>query len=188
MKKRVMLLFASLTIICLVACESTRVPDGVYLTDEKAISLLPPSAVGAPFEDYQLLIGSYGDEEFMMEAYLYEDEHKLDMTVLSTSGQTICTIIWDGENVTFSSPFIPAGGIKAEYIVADLQLATYDQTAVRYAVESAGLQLSIDEIDGGHVLTIADDGTPVWTCVRQGGYMKVENPLRGYRYEVTSLL
>ncbi len=187
--KAIKVAFALILLILFAAsCQSTRQARKVFITDSIALSLLPPDAVGKAIDDYQLITGSYGEREFMAEAYLFANKERLDMTVLSTSGQTICTIVWDGVLLEFSSPYISAAKARIEYIVMDLQLALYDAALVKEIIEEAGLTY-ISEADGeDYARMIYADGGLIWQAKKEGRSLKVENTLRGYSYEVESLL
>ena len=174
--------------LLIASCQSTRPARSVYITDSAAITLLPPSAVGKPIEDFQLITANYGERDFMAEAYLLANEELLDLTVFAASGQTICTIVWDGAQLEFSSPYINAAKAGAEYIVMDLQLALYDDARVKKSIEDAGLAY-ISESDGeDYARMIYADGALIWQATREGRRLKVKNALRGYSYEVESLL
>ena len=67
---------------------------------------------------YQLLDGTFPDENSaVMEAYIIKDRiHRKHRAAVS--------------------PFIPAGGLRTRYIIADIQFALYSSTAVAEALSA----------------------------------------------------
>ncbi len=177
-----------LIIVFFSSCKSIRGAGVVYITDENTIGLLPPSAIGVPMESHQLLTGSFGSHDgFVAEAFLVADEEKLDITMISPSGQTICSILWDGKALSFSSSFVAASKIKAEYIVADMQMAFYDYAEVGKLISSARLLFRY-KADGDKQNRSVYQGTSlVWSMERDGNSISVVNHLRGYRYDIEIL-
>lgn len=175
--------------ILLLSCQSVRNPDMVYVTNTHAVPLLAPSAVGTPLETYQLLTGSFGGrEEFIAEAYVTADEDMLDIQVMSSAGQTMCSILWDGETLSFSSPFVSAAQIKAEYIVADMQFVLYDEKAVGQLIQDSGLVFSCENTDGMQSRVIYQGSEPVWSMEKTETHISVKNYLRNYSYDIEILM
>lgn len=172
-----------------ISCQSVRPAHTVYITDSDTMELLPPSAIGEPMESHQLLTGSFnGRNEFTVEAYLVADFDKTDILMMSPTGQTLCTITWNGETLDFSSSFIPASEIKAEYIVADMQLAFYDKTEIGKVVAASGLRFEFKSHGNTQTRRIYKDGAIVWSMERSDAALTVVNHLRNYTYEIEILL
>ena len=183
-------IFHCVFLVCamFVSCKSVRESRPVYITDENTITLLPPSAAGASFETSQLLTGSFsGHEGFSGQAFLVVDERRLDLMMMTTTGQTICTILWDGENLCFSSPFIQASKIKAEYIVADMQMAFYDHNEVGKLISSSGLLFRFSSGGNTEERMVYRESELVWSMVKDGNMISVVNHLRNYRYDIEIL-
>ena len=180
---RKLLPLLSLMILLFTACVSNYEPEGVYLTDSAVFQLLPPSAL-PPLESYQLITGSFnGHDEMSAEAYLVIDSSKLDLTILTPTGQTIASVVFDGRSIDFHSPFVSARKLKSEYIIADIQLLLSSLDILKPELEAIGLDIS--EENGKRTLT--SSGEVISTMTNQGGHVEVINALRGYTYSIDLL-
>lgn len=175
-------------LVLLTSCTSNKTIRPVYLTDEKAISLLDLESVGEPIDYYQLMTGSFnGKEKFTGEVLLQANEEELALVMMSTTGQTIAEISYDGFMTTFTSSFIPANAFKAEYIIADIQLAFYDEKEVKEEIEKSDLEFESGTDLKGEYREIYDGDELIWRCVYQGNHVSVINYLRNYTYEMENL-
>ena len=179
--------------ISIISCTSTRGIEPVYITDDIPFMLLPTECMDGSFESYQLLDGSFPDGSFpdgssaVMEAYIIADPERIDLVFMANTGQTIAEIGYAESTVTLSSPFIPAGSLKAEYIIADIQFALYRSDAVAAALSACGLDFSEESADGLYRRTISHDGSLIWEITVSGNETVVVNHLRDYRYGIISL-
>jgi len=178
-----------LSTLLLIGCSSVRAPELVYVTDKAAAKLLSPGCVGEPFESYQLVTGSFsGRDDVVMECYVKMDQDSLELVAMARSGQTFAEIVYDGEAIHFSSPFVNGRKVKCEYVLLDLQYALYESGAVKESVEGIGLSYE-ETIEGDAVKrTIFDGGSVVWSMERSGSTMSVKNVLRDYEYTIEALL
>ncbi len=182
MHKRLILLLGSM-ILLFTACVSNYKAGGVHLTDTSCFSLLPPSSLPS-LDSYQLITASFpGHEGMVAEAYLVCDSEKIDLTVFTQTGQTIASIVYDGKNIDFRSPFISAKKLKSEYIIADIQLLLAPIDILRSELSLIGLDIS--EENGTRVLT--SSGEVISTMRREGDHVEVVNALRGYTYSIELL-
>ena len=117
------------------------------------------------------------------EAIVVMDGSGLLMEFFTSSGQTVASISYDGGSVSFSSPFVPSRAIKAEYIIADLQLLLYEEEALEAALASSGLSF---EAASGH-RRLLDGKSLVWESWEEGGVTYVVNHLRSYSYVIEVL-
>lgn len=160
----------------------------VYITDNNVIKLLPPSEIGEPVEYYQILTGSFlNKSEMIAEAYLTANTEVLDLLLLSTTGQTIASFAWDGEFVKFSSPFIPASSIKPEYVLMDLQMAFYKESSIKNLIEESGLSFKYEDTSDSTIRTVMNQNKVIWTAIRAGNNLVVNNYLRNYKYDIEIL-
>lgn len=174
--------------ISIISCTSTRGIEPVYITDDIPFMLLPTECMDGSFESYQLLDGTFPDgSSAVMEAYIIADSQRIDLVFMANTGQTIAEIGYTGSTVMLSSTFIPAGSLKAEYIIADIQFALYDSTAVAEALSACGLDFSEESIGGLYRRTISHDGSIIWEMTVSGDEIVVINHLRDYRYGIIPL-
>ena len=170
------------------SCSSTRTIRPVYLTNEKTISLLDLDCVGEPIDSYQLMTGSFeGHEEFTAEVLLQANENILALIMMTTTGQTIAEITYDGVMTTFESSFIPANAFKAEYVLADIQLAFYNEKEVEKELYESDLIFKYGEDNNGTFREIYDEGELIWRCNSTVSHISVINFLRKYNYEMEIL-
>lgn len=170
------------------SCSSTRTLRPVYITNEKTISLLDLNCVGEPIDSYQLMTGSFeGHKEFTAEVLLQANEDILALVLMTTTGQTIAEITYDGVMTTFNSSFIPANAFKAEYVLADIQLAFYDLKEVERELYESGLVFKYGEDDNGTFREIYDGEELIWRCNTASSHISVINFLRKYNYEMEIL-
>ncbi len=170
-------------ILLFTSCVSNYEAGGVYLTDTSCFSLLPPSAL-PQLDSYQVITGSFpGHEGMVAEAYLVTDPEKIDLTIFTQTGQTIATIVFDGRNIDFRSPFVSAKKLKSEYIIADIQLLLAPLDILRTELGAIGLE--IEEERGKRTLT--SSGEVISTMTIQDGHVEVVNSLRGYTYSIDLL-
>ena len=174
--------------ISIISCTSTRGIEPVYITDDIPFMLLPTECMDGSFESYQLLDGSFPDgSSAVMEAYIIADSQRIDIAFMANTGQTIAEVEYTGSTVALSSPFIPVGSLKAEYIIADIQFALYSSEAVAAALSACGLDFSEESIDGLYRRTISHNGSLIWEMTVSGNETVVANHLRNYRYGIISL-
>ena len=91
-------------------------------------------------------------------------------------------------SVAFSSPFVSAAQIKAEYIVADMQFVLYDEKAVGQLIQDSGLVFSCENTDGMQSRVIYQGSEPVWSMEKTETHISVKNYLRNYSYDIEILM
>jgi hypothetical protein len=134
----------------------------------------------------QQIAGSYGGQEFLMNAWVQADESGINMSFFNSLGAGLGELSYSEGALSFSSPVFPPS-LKAEYIVADFQFCFYRVDVLSRALKASGLILSAgrDEAgDGeyrefrrifrGSALIIEIEKTPL--------RIRYTNHLRGYAY------
>lgn len=163
----------------------------VYVTDTKAVSLLPPSCMAGSMDTFQLLTGSYGTQHFALQAYTRADADGISMTLLNEMGITVATLSYTKDGTTFQSAYLP-DSIQAEYMLLDFQNACYDADALRDHYAANGLRFERSR-EGGRDYRRIYDGRKLIeeivtaTAGREGTSVTVTNRLRSYRYELAEL-
>ena len=101
--------------ISIIPCISIRGIGPIYITDDIPFMLLPTEYMD-------------GAISYLMDLFMTETS-RLWKLILSRIGYT-------GSTVMLSSPYIPAGGLRTRYIIADIQFALYSSTAVAEALSA----------------------------------------------------
>lgn len=163
----------------------------VYVTDTKAVSLLPPECMAGSMDAFQLLTGSYGTQHFALQAYTRADADGISMTLLNEMGITVATLSYTKDGTNFQSAYMP-DSIRAEYMLLDFQNAYYDADALRDHYAASGLRFERSAGDAGEHRYIYDGRTLIEEIVtatagREGTSVTVTNRLRSYRYELAEL-
>lgn len=188
--RRILTVLLLFTVLLFCSCTSTRKYDSsaVYLTDTSSFSLLSTSSMETPYESYQLITGSFmGGDPMAFEAYILCDSSVIDISLFSSTGQSIATLIYTDEGITFSSAFISTESLRAEYVIADIQLLLYPLKPLQDALSSSGLLLSEREEGSSIVRTLHDGDEVIWYSVQEPHHIRVENLLRNYSYDIEVL-
>ena len=90
-------------ILLLAGCVSTRHAGKVYVTDGTQVDLLPTGDMEGTVDAMHLLAGSYKDRSFSLDAYVFADSNKVSMTIMTTMGNTIATLSYEGDRITNAS-------------------------------------------------------------------------------------
>jgi hypothetical protein len=186
MKRILPALTALLLMIVLASCTSLKVRMG-----EKAdFRLLPLDSVGEPLDSYQLVTGTFPgfDEGIALEAWLVWDDVSLDMMLFAPTGQTMGKVVYDGNDISFESAFIPEYRVVGLYMVADMQLCFAGSEALDAALSESGMELEEERVDDVLVSRcVYEDGRQVYDITYDGPVITVSNLLRGYSYSIELL-
>ena len=163
----------------------------VYVTDTKAVSLLPPSCMAGSMDTFQLLTGSYGTQHFALQAYTRADADGISMTLLNEMGITVATLSYTKDGTNFQSAYLP-DSIRAEYMLLDFQNACYDASALRDHYAASGLRFERSREGGRDYRRIYDGRKLIEEIITEentaaGTRLSVQNRLRSYRYELAEL-
>lgn len=163
----------------------------VYVTDTKAVSLLPPSCMAGSMDTFQLLTGSYGTQHFALQAYTRADADGISMTLLNEMGITVATLSYTKDGTNFQSAYMP-DNIREEYLLLDFQNAYYDADALRDHYAANGLRFERSREGGRDYRRIYDGRKLIEEIITEentaaGTRLSVQNRLRSYRYELTEL-
>ena len=155
----------------------------VYLTNSRAMRLLPPSALDRDLEWYQQIEGSYQGETYYLDAYVQADRDHLVMVAFNSFGTEIFELQYAEGSVRCSAA-LSLGSMRPEYILADFQLCFFPAGPVRRALSAAGL--SFEERTEGDALvrTVRAGDELIVEIRRTAGEVRYRNLLRGYQYIV----
>ncbi len=178
---------AFLVSLILTACTTVK-QEGplapVYITNSKAINLLPPQDMNGAVDNLQQLKGSFGEESFSLLVYFQSDYTGIFMALLNDFGTDMGNITYDGNYVDFETAVFPQN-LKAEYIIADIQNAYYKTEAVQTNLETAKLKFTEEESDGITVRKIFNGKKLIEEIKIEDSTIIITNHLRGYEYILT---
>ena len=186
MRRSLFALMALLMVFVLVSCTSLKVRMG----EKSDFRLLPLDAVDGPLDSYQLVTGTFPgfDEGIALEAWLVWDDVSLEMMLFAPTGQTMGKVVYDGNDISFESAFIPEYRVVGLYMVADMQLCFASSPALETALSGSGM--SLDEEYTGDVLVcrcVREGEKQVYEITYDGPVITVSNLLRGYSYSIEIL-
>jgi hypothetical protein len=188
-------LVGSLALFCMVSCAGQPVffspsPSAplspVYLTDRARFTLLPPDAIAESLDCVQQIAGSFGEREFIMEAWVRADAQGIDVSFYNSFGADMGRFSFDGERALIDSPVFPPS-FKAEYLAADFQFCFYRPESLKPAIQQAGLvfesaRTNDDAGNWAETRKIIDRKKTIIAIVLTADRINYTNFLRGYAF------
>jgi hypothetical protein len=175
-------------LICLPSCATkpgTSPYSPVYITNRSAWALLPPACIEKALDMPQQITGSYGAQEFVLDAWVKADEHEIYMAFFNSLGTNMGELSFREDGISFSSAFFPAA-LKPEYIAADFQFCFFRADTLAKALKDSGLSFSLEIRDTPEareeVRTVHRGRERIIEIVKTGESVRYTNFLRGYRY------
>ncbi|MDR1586719.1 MAG: DUF3261 domain-containing protein [Treponema sp.] len=140
------LLRSTFVLLYLVSCVTN--PDlprfsPVYITDKAKYVLLPAAGIETPLDGPQQISGSWGKQEFVMDAWVKADETGIHMALFNSFGADMGAFSFTDEGVSFQSSVFPPA-LKGEYLAADFQFCFYRVEVLGDALEKCGLGLELE--------------------------------------------
>jgi hypothetical protein len=145
------LLRSAFVLLYLVSCAAnTNIPrfSPVYITDRAKYALLPAAEIEAPLDGPQQISGSWGEREFIMDAWVKADKTGIFMELFNSLGADMGEFSFTDGGVSFHSSVFPPA-LKGEYLAADFQFCFYRAEALRGALEECGLGLEVETGEDG---------------------------------------
>ena len=109
----------------------------------------------------------------------------LSLVLFSSFGNTLAEVTYTRDSIRFNSTVMDMGKIKAEYIVADIQLCYYDMAVLKPHFESYGFTLTETTDEGTIIRKLSKGNTDILTIRKTGNTIELNNSLRHYSYTVT---
>jgi hypothetical protein len=183
-------LAAVLTAFLLAACASAPLrpagPAPVWITNQKAVAILPPAALPAPLELQQQIEGDFQGQTYVMQTVVDAAPDHFSLYALNAFGTQVFELQYEASGVRYSTG-LPIPNFKAEYLLADWQLCFFPAEAVAGMLKSAGLDFEESRADGGAWTRSVRDGgaTIIEIAGDTAGTVRYRNLLRGYAYTIT---
>ena len=189
-------LFFLLGAICnlLIACRSTAIATGenganlntVAVTEHATYTLLPTTAVEKKIDTVQHFKAQFGKKEIESDCLLIADEEKLIMTIMNNFGTTMGELNYNNDLIVFNSELFPKG-VKAAYIVADIQFCLYRADLIQAALEKVGLRCEFSGTNATNgteekIRRIYDGEKEIIHIEKSSGKITYTNFLRDYAY------
>lgn len=184
-------LLGSVLMLCLASCaalpKTASLPQ-VYLTDRARYQLLPPVAIEKPLDCAQQIRGTWGGDEFVMQAWVTAGTAGIDIEFYNGFGTAMGNVSFNNEGVFFDSPVFPRS-FRGEYLAADFQFCFYRAAALTAALKKCSLVFeSFHQTDDGKnasVRRILDGDNVIIEIVTKGKTVQYTNFLRGYSFVLT---
>lgn len=174
-------------ILLLAGCVSTHQAGSLLVTDSIRTNLLSTSAMEGSIDALQLLSGSYGEHTFSVQTYTCADASRISMTVMSTMGNTIASLSYEGDAITKASHTIAGVPFPAEYLFFDFQLCFYQAQALAKALAPLGLSF-VERREGNVTYRVLSEGKQIIATIEKRDHqVSFANVLRGYSYQIEEL-
>ena len=170
-------------ILTLVSCatQEKRSHAPVFITDRLQFILLPAMEIEKPMDGAQRITGSFGDQNFLMEAWVRADETGIDMAFFNSLGAGMGNFSFTDKAVSLASPVFPRN-FKAEYLAADFQFCFYNPHALKHALESLGLVFQVENGAYTEIRKIIAGKDTIIEIQKTVNQVRYVNILRGYSY------
>jgi hypothetical protein len=137
MMNRVRRLFASLSLLTLVACAATA-----PRTAPAPRPLVSPASLGSDRVVNQVVRGAFGARELTLNCVVTVKDGAMTLVGLNALGVRLFTIRYDGNTVQSETAPAMSGPLMPERLLADLQLVYWPLASLSKPLATAGLQLS----------------------------------------------
>jgi hypothetical protein len=183
-------LAAVLTAFQLAACASAPLrqtgPAPVWITNQKAVVILPPAALSTSLELQQQIEGDFQGQTYVMQTVVDAAPDHFSLYALNAFGTQVFELQYEASGVRYSTG-LPIPNFKPEYLLADWQLCFFPAPAVAGMLRSAGLDFAETRAaDGGWTRRVRDGGAAIIEITGDAaGTVRYRNLLRGYAYTIT---
>lgn len=174
------IIISCLLSILILSCASNHaeVKYPVYVTNTSVVDLLPPADNVQEIDALFLVSIKTGKDTFSTLSYFTSDKSGMYISLINDFGVDMGSITYTGESLDMTTGVLPSA-LKAQYIVADLQFALYDDKAVNDALKKEGLSFVCEK--GCRIILKGKKEIEKITFDEDGG-IKINNLLRGYEW------
>lgn len=189
--------FTLLACLCvsvfMVGCHKSMVKPGsapVFYSDSRSVGLLPTTAMKIPIDMPQHLEGTFIKEDgsetsFDGDTWVRANDSILTVILFGGFGTTLAELTYVGDSVSFESSVMDVKKMKAEYVLADLQVCFYPFEALKENFEQSGFEFA-EELNGDDfVRTLSENGKSILKVEKKGSEINLVNELRHYKYHIT---
>lgn len=174
-------------------CHKSLVKPGstpVFFSDSRSVGLLPTSAMKVPMDMPQHLEGTFIKEDgsetsFDGDTWVRANDSILSVFLFGGFGTTLAELTYVGDSVSFESSVMDVKKMKAEYVLADLQVCFYPFEALKENFEQSGFEFTEVLNGDDFVRTLSEDGTLILKVEKKGLEINLVNELRRYKYHIT---
>lgn len=169
------------------ACSTVPVQRNVERVEiAKAVYLMLPRAeeITRSFDATQLLVADYEEHSLSFQAQLEVRPGKITIVAITMWGGTLFSISYDGATLR-AHGMVDRHGVNAEYLLADVLLATWDAEWVSARLRGAALEVS----ESRDSRIVSRDGEPLIeisyeTPDAKTGRMRFKHLERGYQLDI----
>jgi hypothetical protein len=132
-------------LIVTVSCKTNVInrSNEIRISKSVKLTLCHPSTFKNTITVQQQLSGRYNNENYSMQSVVSIDKNELKMVCLSHSGQSLFSLIFDGQRLRGERTPLISKKFKAEYMLMDFQFCYWPIEELKNAF---GRTLSINEI------------------------------------------
>lgn len=186
-KKTLQLAILFLSVFLISSCASTQnkvyESQEVYLTEKAVVNLLPTEATNQDIQMFQSLTGSYGNQNFQMNAFLILNPKEINVTLMNSMGTTMGSLLYTSTALEFESSVLPEN-IHPAYIVFDFQLCFYNEDMLRQELARAGLELKVASVSGQQLREVYEGDRLIITILQNKDKIEFMNIYRNYSYTI----
>jgi len=179
--------------LLLAGCHKSLVKPGsapVFYSDSRSVELLPTTAMKTPMDMPQHLEGTFikadgSETHFDGDTWVRANDSILTVILFGGFGTTIAELTYVGDSVSFESSVMDVNKMKAEYVLADLQVCFYPFEALKENFEQSGFGFSEEKNGDDFVRTLSESGKTILKVEKKGSEINLVNELRRYKYHIT---
>ncbi|MCF0222455.1 MAG: DUF3261 domain-containing protein [Fibrobacter sp.] len=125
------------------------------------------------------------EANFDVDTWVRANDSILSVFLFGGFGTTLAELTYTGDSVSFESSVMDVHKMKAEYVLADLQVCFYPYEALKANFGQSGFTF-VEELQGGDFLrTLSENGKPILKVEKTGNQIILVNELRHYKYHIT---
>ena len=153
----------------------------VFVTNTKSINLLPPEDIQNDIDTLYALNIEFGNEKFYVITLIQADKSGIFLSLMNDFGTDMGSLEYTENSAVLDCSLIPEK-LKPEYLIADLQNAFYDASAVKQNLNASRLNFEVEQNETGEVRRILNGSKLIEKIEITENEIKIKNYLRNYEY------